>query len=121
MDARQGSRWWTAHATRLSVDELAEVTRDYWDKRKPDSEATVAQRMEWYIKHLLPEELCYADEKRGALHDHPCHTLALLVGHSPEPLLQAIGVFRPQRVVSVHHTTRRAPGCGHGTGQPGGV
>jgi len=105
VDAGQGSRWWAARATRLSVSELEQVTRAYWDRHKPAPDATVAQRMEWYIERLLPEELCYADEKRQALHEHPCHTLALLVGHSPEPLFQAIGVFRPRRVVLVLNQT----------------
>ena len=105
VDAGQGSRWWAARATRLSVSELEQVTRAYWDRHKPAPDATVAQRMEWYIERLLPEELCYADEKRKALHEHPCHTLSLLVGHALEPLFQAIGVFRPHRVVLVLNQT----------------
>jgi hypothetical protein len=99
MDVGQVIRWWTSQAAGLSEDELREVTRAYWDKKKPTPGATVEQRIEWYIENLLPEELEHADQKRGALTFHACHTLALLVGHSPEPLLQAIGVFQPQRVV----------------------
>ena len=82
MNAGQHSRWWAARATGLSVGELELVTRDYWDRNKPTPDATAAQRIQWYVKNLLPEELYYADEKRKALRDHPCHTLALLVGHS---------------------------------------
>jgi hypothetical protein len=92
-------QWWVTRALRLGVDDLETITRSYWDRTKPSPDATVSQRMAWYIQNLLPEELYHASERRRALRSHPCRTLVLLVGHSPEPLLQAISVFQPQRVV----------------------
>ena len=89
------ARWWDSHAAEQPLDATAlrELTRDYW--RLSGSMTT---RVEWYIDHLLPQELACA-AKRGALAGHRCDTLALLVGHSPEPLLQTISVFEPSRVL----------------------
>lgn len=72
-------------AMTLSTDKLRQLTREHWDRGG----------IKWYIEKLLPEELKYAKE-RGAIEEHPCDTLALLVGHSVEPLLQAICAFQPK-------------------------
>lgn len=77
----------------LTIDELRRLTREYWR-----FEGTIERRIKWYIEKLLPQELKRA-EKRDVLEDRLCDTLALLVGYSPEPLLQAICAFQPQRVV----------------------
>jgi len=79
----------------LTEGELRDLTLCYWQQKDPPG-----QRIGWYIQHLLPNELDFA-RRRGALQPHPCHSLALLVGHSPEPLLQAVCVFQPERVVLV--------------------
>ncbi len=98
-DATQ--RWWMARAPGWAVDELRQITSEYWAKRQPSPDATNAERIAWYITKLLPEELYHADVVRHALSYPACHTLVLLVGHSPEPLLQTIGVFQPRRVVLI--------------------
>lgn len=92
-------RWWLTWAAGLAEDKLRRVTSEYWQKQLPSPNATHAERIAWYIRALLPEELCYADAVRHALTYPACHTLVLLVGHSPEPLLQTISVFQPRRVV----------------------
>ncbi len=102
MNAEQAiQKWWLARATGLAVDDLRRITGEYWNRQQPTPEATPGERIAWYITQLLPEELSYADTVRHALAFHPCHTLVLLVGHSPEPLLQTIGVFQPERVLLV--------------------
>ncbi|MBN1935622.1 MAG: hypothetical protein JW934_13220 [Anaerolineae bacterium] len=93
------ARWWHDRASDLSEEELKQTTRGYWDRKLPTSDASPEQRIAWYIARLLPEELAVAEDRRHALEYPPCHTLTLLVGHSPEPLLQAIGVFQPRRIV----------------------
>ncbi len=88
-------RWWASHAAcgDLSIAALRERTQQYWQ-----CGGALAERMAWYVEHLLPAELCYA-EQRGALEFPACDTLAFPVGHSIEPLLQTISVFQPARVV----------------------
>lgn len=99
VDADAPHRWWMTQAAGLTVDELRRITSEYWQKQLPSPNATHAERIAWYIRVLLPEELRYADAVRHALTYPACHTLVLLVGHSPEPLLQTISVFQPRRVV----------------------
>lgn len=86
--------WWCRAAQGLALRDLETLTHAYWDLLYPEPNATTVERLNWYIHHLLPEELAYADQQRRAIRQHPCDTLALLVGHSPEPLLQTIGVFQ---------------------------
>ncbi|RRR73727.1 MAG: hypothetical protein EI684_08445 [Candidatus Viridilinea halotolerans] len=75
----------------MRVDqELKDRTEKYWDKSKPDAL--------WYIEKLLPLEMQHMLSE-GKRPDQPCHTLALLVGFSYEPLLQSIWFYRPERVV----------------------
>lgn len=116
-------RWWDSHPPGQNVKAgiLKQLTQDYWDKKTTPPAATKDERMEWYITHLLPKELRAAEgrvissdpgwllprpattskaaEQRYALAFRRCHTLALLVGYSPEPLLQAISVYQPERLV----------------------
>lgn len=92
-------RWWINRALGLALDEMRRITAEYWNKQQPAADATSAERIAWYIRTLLPEELHYADVVRRALTYPACHTLVLLVGYSPEPLLQTISVFQPRRVV----------------------
>jgi hypothetical protein len=78
-------------AMTLGATELRRLTRRYWDRGGTKR----------YIEELLPEELKFARE-RGAIEEHPCDTLALLVGYSVEPLLQAVCAFQPdERLVLV--------------------
>jgi hypothetical protein len=109
-------RWWMAQAAGLALDELRRVTVEYWNKQQPSSNASSAERIAWYIRTLLPEELHHADVTRHALTYPACHTLVLLVGHSPEPLLQTISVFQPRRVVLVlNQRYGNVPGRTRGT------
>ena len=109
-------RWWMAQAAGLALDELRRVTVEYWNKQQPSSNASSAERIAWYIRTLLPEELHHADVMRHALTYPACHTLVLLVGHSPEPLLQTISVFQPRRVVLVlNQRYGNVPGQTRGT------
>lgn len=85
--------WWSQERPDrdLAVGALRRRTHKYWRQR-----GTMEQRLAQYVEDLLPDELEYA-EKRGTLRFRPCHTLALLVGYSLEPLLQTISVFQPER------------------------
>lgn len=75
--------------------ELIYWTEDYWKQWDQREEG---ERLAEYVERLLPYELYFA-ERSNTLREHGCHTLALLVGLSPEPLLQLIGVLEPTRVV----------------------
>jgi len=79
-----------------SVDDTAlkKKTEDYWD-RLTDNYKTPWLVWRSYVEELLPLEM----QQRDAL--QPCHTLVLLVGHSVEPLLQAVWAYRPQQVVLI--------------------
>ena len=59
----------------LSLEEIKQRTNDHWNRN-----AT-----EWYIQNLLGHEMEYAQQQV-----ENCDTLALLVGFSPDPLLQTI-------------------------------
>lgn len=64
--------------------ELKRLTQDHWLRKDT----------EWYIKELLLKEVTFAGQQQA-----PCDVLAMLVGFSPEPLLQTIWVYQPKRVV----------------------
>ncbi len=83
---------------------LRQETAAHWELY-PGEEQAIPK----YAESLLADELKFAHE-RGQLMAHSCHTLVLLVGYSLEPLLQAIWVFEPHRVVLV---------CNKGYGVPG--
>ncbi|MFZ5591098.1 MAG: CRISPR-associated protein [Bacillota bacterium] len=66
--------------------------------------------MDYYIAHkesrlgnrsLLEAELEYFHQEDRLKKLQPCRTLILLVGLSPEPLLQSICVFRPQEIALI--------------------
>jgi len=90
------NRWWASRTkdSNLGVGDLQDRTNRYWNQDRRDEK----ERLKRYVDMLLPYELHFA-QRGGALEWPPCDTLALLVGHSLEPLFQAIGVFEPQRVV----------------------
>lgn len=67
-------------------------TLDYWENRDSDKLERI------YIPGLLPQELGYAGE-RGAIEHVNCDVLVLLVGHSMEPLLQAVSAFQPKEQI----------------------
>ncbi len=88
-----------AHAMgcQLTKSALKKRTQEYWDK-KPGYDC--------YINELLGRELQHAaSQPDGATRlrgvGKPVHTLALTVGESFEPLLQAVCVLRPKRVVLI--------------------
>ena len=64
--------------------ELKRLTQEHWLRKDT----------EWYIENLLEKEVTFAGQQQA-----PCDVLALLVGFSPEPLLQTIWVYQPKRVV----------------------
>jgi len=83
-------------------DTLRSITQNYWDQKQG-----LDERLQWYITHpheqlgnqsLLEAELAEA-ERRGNLKAEPCTTHVLLVGHSLEPLLQSVCVYKPKKVV----------------------
>ena len=81
-------------------DLLKEITRKYWERT-----SSLDARLKWYItepvlegQSLLQAELAYARSK-DRLPKQPCQTLVLLVGHSLEPLLQAVCGYQPSKVI----------------------
>lgn len=97
----------------LLKDQLQRETEQYWRDR---------QNYDYYINDLLGHELEWAGEhplpdKTSRLRDldQPVHALAMTVGESFEPLLQAICVFKPQRLIFVLNTSYGdIPGRDHG-------
>lgn len=88
----------------LSKEDLERVTKDYWFRN-----SYLDSRLEFYIccgqrrlgnRSLLEAELEYARQK-GRIEDKTCETLVLLVGFTPEPLLQSVCVYKPQKIVLV--------------------
>jgi len=86
----------------MKEQHLRNITKHYWE-----CEQGLDERLKWYITHpheklgnksLLEAELAAA-ERRENLKAEPCKTLVLLVGHSLEPLLQSVCVYKPSRVV----------------------
>jgi hypothetical protein len=88
-------------AQRGPVPELlvCEKTQDYWDRcRNVQSLDRLMSVQKWYVTELLPLEMTWV-RPSSPVPANPCRTLALLVGYSLEPLLQAICFYQPQRVV----------------------
>lgn len=69
-------------------------TIEYWDKWRDDNEEGEDALLASYIDNLLPGEM----ERRTLPEPDECHTLALLVGHSIEPLLQTVYWYRPNQI-----------------------
>ncbi|GAW27547.1 TM1812 family CRISPR-associated protein [Carboxydocella sp. ULO1] len=78
------------------------ITKFFWDK-----DFDLDSRLKYYIcenqkrlndKSLLEAELEYA-KKGERINVKSCKTLVLLVGFSPEPLLQSICVYKPEKIV----------------------
>lgn len=72
---------------------LRDKTKEYWDRHMSNEE--------WYVNHLLVDELDYA-ETHHRLPDNPPHgveTVVLMVGYRFEPLLQTVCVYKPQRLI----------------------
>jgi hypothetical protein len=75
-------------------DELKRLTHEYWGTRLSDTN--------WYIENLLPREMDYAQQQQQQQEQLlECDTLALLVGFSPDPLLQTIWTYSPERIVLI--------------------
>jgi len=84
-----------------SEAELRDKTGDYWRRlEKLKSADKLLETLEWYIDKLLPLEMPWV-LCRSPKPERACHTLALLVGYSLEPLLQTICFYRPKRIVLV--------------------
>lgn len=104
-------RWWSKIALR-GQESLKLCAEKGWEKmkgcfrRRKDKLISPEQFLEEedkliyeYIADLLPYEIRYAAVKYPELDNLDCDVLALLVGHSFEPLLLAISVFEPDRVL----------------------
>lgn len=74
-------------------DELKQLTHEYWETRLSNTN--------WYIENLLPREMEYAQQQQRQQQPPECDTLALLVGFSPDPLLQTIWIYTPKRIVLI--------------------
>jgi len=75
-----------------NYDELDKLTDQHWQRTQLQTET--------YISTLLPREMEHAYRQHPFLAQQaPCDTLTLLVGFSPDPLLQTIWVYRPHRIV----------------------
>lgn len=80
--------------------DLDQLTVDHWKRTQ--------RQIETYITTLLPCEMQYANQQETPkAKQGPCDTLALLVGFSPDPLLQAIWAYRPLRIVLVLNSDYR--------------
>jgi hypothetical protein len=69
--------------------QLKRMTEMYWIREAEG-------RTEWYIENLLPLEMEFSGQPQ-----RECDTLTLLVGYSPDPLLQTIFVYQPRRIFLV--------------------
>lgn len=70
------------------------------------SESEPDEWLSHYIEDLLPEELKWATHhKRLSLQEGHVHTLVLLVGYSPEPLFQALCVYKPEHILCIASPT----------------
>lgn len=98
----------------LTKTDVRERTREYWEKGQKWDTKT---RYDCYINELLGQELQAASQDPDRLRGvgQQVHTLALTVGKSFEPLLQAVCVLQPQRVVLILNTFYGdTPGIDHG-------
>ncbi|MCS6841317.1 MAG: hypothetical protein NZ701_11100, partial [Roseiflexus sp.] len=98
----------------LTKTDVRERTREYWEKGQKWDTKT---RYDCYINELLGQELQAASQDPDRLRGvgQQVHTLALTVGESFEPLLQAVCVLQPQRVVLILNTFYGdTPGIDHG-------
>lgn len=86
---------------------LKELTREYWFKTWDEEDES---RPQWYVRELLRHELAYkqylpreltSDPKESAKAKKKCDILVIMLGHSIEPLLQAIVAYQPSQVLMV--------------------
>lgn len=92
-----------SRAIEVRLDACVEQTRCFWDETVG---LDFLKRFRRYVAELLPEELALAREcnclpELSQLPGGRCDVLVLLVGHSFEPLLQAICAYGPTEVVPV--------------------
>lgn len=90
-------------ATNDQLQACIDHTKRFWDDTVP---LGFLEKFRRYITEILPEELdiarlrqCLPDVQE--LHNKSCDILVLLVGHSFEPLLQAICAYQPQEVLLI--------------------
>jgi len=79
----------------INKSSLEWKTRRYWREYNYENPEP---SLEWYIQNLLPEEIEYVQKHRP---DKTCDLLVLLVGFSIEPLLQAVYVYKPHKVLLI--------------------
>jgi hypothetical protein len=86
---------------------LKTASEAYWDETI--GEEPLVEQMYRYVckarpglegRGLLQAELDWAKE-HDQIQVHSCETLVLLVGFSPEPLLQSVCVYQPKKVILV--------------------
>lgn len=81
------------HVTTKTKRELERLSGEYWVRCQDSDDDGVV--VDWYINNLLPHEMAWAHTQGHSY--EPCETLALLVGLSPEPLLQTVWAYQPKR------------------------
>jgi len=84
----------------MACDETKMIskTKEYWKfKSEPRSKLT------WYLKNLLPGEIeCARKNNRWSTSKTwDNRVLVLMLGYSPEPLLQSIAYYQPSKVLMV--------------------
>lgn len=86
---------------------MKDLTHEYW-RNKWDEEDDC--KMQWYVRKLLRGELAYRQYLPTAIASNPnesakakyeCDILVIMLGHSFEPLLQAIVAYQPTQVLMV--------------------
>ena len=91
----------------LTKQNLKDASRDYWDEHL-DKES-LENQMKRYVcqlqphlggKSLLQAELEWAEDK-NQIQAQPHETLVLLVGFSPEPLLQSVCAYKPDKLILI--------------------
>jgi hypothetical protein len=73
---------------------LKRDTENYWKKLRSNHNDPLPTQQE-YVEKLLPREMEEIEAPQA------CKTLVLLVGHSVEPLLQAVWAYQPQTLVLI--------------------
>ena len=91
----------------LTEQNLKYASKNYWDE--PLDEESLKDQMERYVcqsrpllgdRSLLQAELEWAEDK-DQIQAQPHETLVLLVGFSPEPLLQSVCAYKPDKLILI--------------------
>jgi len=81
---------------------LKKHTLQYWEHSRQNAWQSVEEQLNWYVRCLLPFEMKHAEKKGNIqIKSKPCHLLVLMLGHSFEPLIQILRVYKPDKVLVV--------------------